>query len=204
MNMKSTLSTLSALAVICQASAATFVTSAPATGSATGDYTTLWEASGATSIAALGAYNSGSTGTVGNPLTVSLFNFSGSLIASVVVSGSGDGAIGSFVYKNLDTPVVLSGGSYYTLSVSGFTGAAPYNNITLGSFAGAFIGGGGYVGGPVFGNGGGGGFTEGNPSSFAAGSFSTTAVSAVPEPETYAMLAGLGLVGFGLYRRCRN
>ena len=34
-------------------------------------------------------------------------------------------------------------------------------------------------------------------------SFSTV-LSTVPEPETYAMLAGLGLVGFGLYRRCRK
>lgn len=202
MDMKTTLSTLSALALLCQASAATFVTSAEATGSATGGYSVVFQSSGATSIAALGVYNSGATGTLSDTLTVTLFNFTGSAVASATVTGSGDGSIGSFVYNNLPSPVTLVAGNYYTLAVSGFTATTPYNNVTSATFDGSLIGGSGYGGGDSFTSGVPTNYTPG--SAFAAGNFSTTAVSPVPEPETYAMLAGLGLVGFGLYRRCRK
>ncbi len=198
--MKSTLSVsaLCALAVLSQASAATFTTSAPANGAATGDYNIAFQAAGGATVWALGAYNSGGGGSLTDPLTVSLWQFGGSLLASTTISGSGDGSIGSFVYNNVVTPVALTDGSFYTLSVQGFTAGTPYNNVTAGTFNGALnsivLGGVGF--GP------GGTFNDNPP--FAAGDFSTVPFAPVPEPETYAMLAGLGLVGFGLYRRCRN
>ena len=198
--MKSTLSTLCMLAGLSSASAATFVTSAPATGSATGNFSTLWQV-GASSItiAALGAYNSGASGSLADTLTVTIFYFGGLEVTSTTISGTGDGAIGSFVYMNLPTPVTLNADGIYTISVSGFTAGTPFNNATAATVDPSFVGAGG-----VFGFLGAGNSAGSTTHVFAAGNFSTTAVSAVPEPETYAMLAGLGLVGFGLYRRCRK
>jgi hypothetical protein len=202
--MKSTLSTLAGLALISQVSAATFVTSAPATGTAIGSTATYFQLTSPTTIEALGAYNSGSTGTLGNPLTVQLFALAtgDTVVRETTISGSGDGQIGAFVYKNLLTPVTLAVG-LYAIGVSGFSVAAPYNDVTAATFDGSV--------GIVVGTS---GFTlnvapfNNTPytSAFAVGSYSTTpvGVTPVPEPETYAMLAGLGLVGFGLYRRCRK
>lgn len=200
--MKSTISTIAALALISQASAATFVTSAPATGSATGNTATYFNITSGFTVAALGAYNSGATGNVASPLTVQLFaaNTGNTVLAQTVISGSGDGQIGSFVYNNLASPLTFPAG-LYAIGVAGFTGSAPYNNVTEATFdpavsihvgtTGFTLNVGPYDNTP---------YTLG----FAAGSYSTTALAPVPEPETYAMLAGLGLVGFGLYRRCRK
>lgn len=200
--MKNTLSTLCILAVLSQASAATFVTSAPATGAATGSYTTVFQAgpSGLV-LQALGAYDSDANGLT-DSLTVTVYAYGGGSLGSTTISGTGDGRIGSFVYNNLGSPISLTANTFYTIGVSGFTATTPFNSVTFGTFNSSLTPGGAQGGGFVDGNGNAGTDFSGN--SFAAGSFSTVAVTPVPEPETYAMLAGLGLVGFGLYRRCRK
>lgn len=43
--------------------------------------------------------------------------------------------------------------------------------------------------------------TDGSPFSTASIEYKSENFTLVPEPGTYAMLAGLGLVGFGLWRR---
>ena len=123
------------------------MTSAPATGSATGNFSTLWQV-GASSItiAALGAYNSGASGSLVDTLTVTIFYFGGLEVTSTTISGTGDGAIGSFVYMNLPTPVTLNADGIYTISVSGFTAGTPFNNATAATVDPSFVGAGGVFG----------------------------------------------------------
>ena len=63
-----------------------------------------------------------------------------------------------------------------------------YNNLAVGTY---YV----QVAGNIF----------GKPASSFSGNVSLTALSPVPEPETYAMmLAGLGMVGFAARRRKQN
>jgi len=132
-------------------------------------------------------------------LTVQVFAFGGAQQGpTTTVTGFEDGSIAGFVYKNLASPINLTAG-YYTIAVSGFTATTPYNDVTAATFDSVITQFGSEGGQNVAGN-----SATFNSNNIAAGSFSTVAVTPVPEPETYAMLAGLGLVGFGLYRRCRK
>jgi hypothetical protein len=151
---------------------------------------------GGIEINALGAYDYLGDGIQGS-LTVSLWDFDGQLATATV--GAVSILNGNFAYTAI-TPIVLGPGTYF-VGVTGYTevdrfgevnadGAVTYdtgNNVErawdirgLGSDLNLLI-----LGGNV-------------DNSFKVASFAFTPV---PEPETYAMVAGLGLVGFGLWRR---
>ena len=198
MNKKLTLSTLSALALICQASAATFVTSSEATGAATGAFANAFGlVSGTVTINTLGAYDSGASATLADPLTVTLWIFgSATPLRQVTIPAGAVSPVGNFVYSPI-TPIVLDAANYYAITVEGFTVTTPFNKITPAVFDTTLfnlISGSEYTTGNPYDN-------YGTTPAYGAGSFQT---APVPEPETYAMMAGLGLVGFGLYRRCRK
>ena len=206
MNNKNILNGVVAIAALTlgvQLSAATFVTATggSATGAPQNDIYTLFTAVGATSVDSLGVFVP--AGFFGDTLTVSLWNSTTLLATTSISSGTPDGT--GFVYKPLASSAILTGGVVYGLTVQGYTtakvgdaGSAPDTAFTVnvglvsGVFDGTYTG-----GGNPFGN-----TTVANfPARYTTASFEA---SPVPEPETYAMLAGLGLVGFGLYRRCRK
>lgn len=122
-----------------------------------------------------------------------LFNSTGATLVAESVNYTGSGG---YQWVQLDTPVTLAAGSQFAVAVGGFLtpvgGATGLGNLSYNQTGvtanfetytiGNMINGTPYVG---LGN-------------FSAGNFQYTVV---PEPETYAMIAGLGLVGFGLWRR---
>lgn len=200
MILKSILASTAALAVLGNVSAAVFVTSGASTASDTANAGTsgvIFYANSAYSIDTLGVF--APTGT--ENLTVSLWvEGDVSPVRSITIpTGSPDGT--GFVYATIPSYITSLGG-HYGLTVTGYTttgigdtdapyndGAASYNGTLQNAVAGVFN------------------WTPGtNPysassttsSRFTIASFTTTPV---PEPEVYASIAGLALVGFGLYRR---
>lgn len=147
-------------------------------------------------VSSLGAYDYLGDGIVGS-LTVSLWDSVGQLATTTVTSASA--LNGNFAYTAI-APVALSAGTYF-IGVTGFTATDRFGEVN--------------ADGPVTYSTGNNVAREfdirgagadlnllalgGNPdNSFKVASFAFTPV---PEPETYAMVAGLGLVGFGLWRR---
>ena len=146
------------------------------------------------SVTHLGGFDAAAVGGTGL-VNVNLWNSSGAIVASVQVTYDGSD---DYSFAALGSPVVLSAGQQYFVGVGGPNGA--FAGAEGATFAGSptdytvtndvF-----YPNGqtPVIGLG------SDLPAGFyASGNFQYTVV---PEPETYAMIAGLGLVGFGLWRR---
>lgn len=118
---------------------------------------------------------------------------------SATITGNGDlGLAGNYAWQSV-TPTVLTPGYYGLLIASGGTGNN-FGDTTLGDSAPVFTSGLGVnaFGGDVLG-----GVLGGVP--LFATSYNLKLVNfdftPVPEPETYAMIAGVGLVAFGLWRR---
>lgn len=146
-------------------------------------------------VVALGSLTAGIGG---SPVQVGLWNSSGNLLASAAVTGSST-TLNQFSYTSV-APVQLTAGSTYFVASVGYTAygwnptnaassplityvkdAWNYNGTTL-SFPDK---------------------TEGRTSLGDSGFYGANIlVTAVPEPETYAMLlAGIGLIGGAVKRR---
>jgi hypothetical protein len=154
---------------------------------------------GSVTVDSLGAFTNGLS-----PLSVSLWNVNtdSKLASAIIPVGT---TVGNYIFTALGSPQVLTSGLYqidvlYGLSsntdYNPFEGAGPTTSFnTLGgtlTFAGDFY------------NLGGNGSLATTPDTLSTGGYGagTFAVSAVPEPSTWAMMIlGFGGVGFMAYRR---
>jgi len=153
------------------------------------------------SVTSLGYFDRDQNG-LGITHQVSIWNSGGTQIANTtVLSGTGSTLVGSFRYENLGSPVTLTAGQTYTL--------------------GAFIGAQDSVGYHLLGTthptvdsavtvidddlrANTGSFTR--PTTLANTPFwgASMQFTPVPEPAEWAAMAGIGLLGFGLWRRSRR
>ena len=139
-------------------------------------------------------------GELGSSTQVRIWDNGGSVVGGRDF-GPGPAPVGSFVadnyrYFKLDLPITLSAGQTYTLSYWS-PGTEQIGDTTNGTTAPTFNPIGLTYVGDYF-------------ASVIGDKFPDTSVGSsiykgpnliVPEPETYAFIAGLGLVGYGLYRR---
>lgn len=207
MNKKNLFLAAVALSASTQLGAATFITVSSQTADAnpSAGYAFLFNAKtgSAQSVDSLAVYVPAGSAS-GETLVVSLWNASGVIATSTfspLTANSGDG----FAYSAPSVPVTLVPGAKYALTVSGYTSSlvgyafgspfvTPSFNAAIGTAPYDISGFTGFNSNPVLA-----GFPNANsPAQFT---FASLATSPVPEPETYAMMAGLGLLGFGLYRR---
>lgn len=153
--------------------------------------------------------SSGGALDAGTSANVGIFSYSGPLYtgsfgASPITSAtitSANPVSGNYAWQTLGAPVYLAPGSYGLLVSSVTLGGGDSVGTTfLGDGLPTFTSGADVVATPALGD------AVGGPLSapsidlrrFKVANFEFTPV---PEPETYAMIAGLGLVGFGLWRK---
>ena len=160
-------------------------------------------------ITAVSAYADG--GTLGSSVNVQIRDYNNTLLGGTVVTTSSPVVGSVWATETLGSPLTLSAGTY---SISGFgTFSFDFGNSTHATYSG-----GGAVtaydnyydsGSPsqsvIFAGTGtaalpnpGAGFTALGDPKLSVVNFDFTPV---PEPSTYALVGGLALVGFGLYRR---
>lgn len=151
------------------------------------------------SVTSLGVYDANADG-LSSINQVGLWSNAGTLIASLTFSaGTGDTLSGSFRWRTLATPVTLTAGTTYRLGAFG-----SYEDRYSGFLSSAFsMTTGVTLNGAVRSN---------DMSNFAFPSSTpisgqaiigpnmqfTVVPAAVPEPSTYAMIVGLGVLGFAL------
>lgn len=159
-------------------------------------------------VTALGAFNDHLDGISSN-ITVGLYDLTANAAVISPISFNGLNGSTTYLFQTLSNPVALIAGHQYSVQAFGYGGAPtdgnyntniiPANNpsnaqvtspITFNSYGGWLTNNNSRYGGTSMGT----GTTFAHASTFGAG---TLEVSAVPEPETYAMLlAGLGVMGF--------
>ena len=164
----------------------------------------------------LGAFDDHQKGLISTDISVGLFDLTtGTSVINPIsfLNAVGDPGVSNYIYQNLNNPVLLTLGHQYSVQAFGFnstdrnynTNIAPEINngsnaqstspITFNSFGGQLYNLDSRYGGTSMGY----GTAFAHSSAFGAG---TLTVSAVPEPETYAMLlAGLGALSFVGRRR---
>lgn len=143
------------------------------------------------SVSSLGIFDSGAAGIVNGDALLVLTSAQGDLLGSVNISGTQGTLVGNYRYLSLGSAIRLDANTSYKLGVfaaggNNFGLTPPDSAATVGSIFTINS-----EDNAVTGQ-----LTPGTK--YKAGSFEYTVV---PEPETYAMVAGLGLVGFGLWRR---
>jgi hypothetical protein len=119
---------------------------------------------------------------------------------SATISGVGTALGGNYVWQSV-APTVLTPGYYGLLIASSALGSGDnFGDNNLGDSIPTFPNVGGVV---AFGGDIAGGTLGGTPNYSTAYRFKLVNFdfTPVPEPETYAMIAGVGLVAFGLWRR---
>ena len=153
--------------------------------------------------------SSGSALNAGTSAQVGIFSYSGPLYtgsfgASPITSAtitSANPVSGNYAWQTLGSPVYLAPGSYGIL-VSSVTlaGGDSVGTTFNGDGLPTFTSGQGVVATSALGDAVGGPLASPSIDArrFKLANFEFTPV---PEPETYAMIAGLGLVGFGLWRK---
>lgn len=169
----------------------------------------IFEVTGAgINVTDLAFVNSSGTGlNAGSSATVGIYTYTGGYVgsfgASPVVSAnitSASAASGNYAWESVGSTYLAPG--FYGILASSITlaGGDSVGSAFLGDSLPTFNSGNNVNGGPLLGDAVGG--TLSTPSidnrRFKLVNFEFTPV---PEPETYAMIAGLGLVGFGLWRR---
>jgi hypothetical protein len=149
------------------------------------------------------ALNAGTSATVGiYSYTLPLYDgtFSASPLASATITSSSS-VSGFYAWETLGAPVYLAPGSYGILATSvTLAGGDSFGNVFGGDGLPTFTSGEGVIATPELGDAVGGPLNDPSIAGrrFKLANFEFTPV---PEPETYAMIAGLGLVGFGLWRK---
>ena len=209
MILKSILAGAAAAAVLGNISAAVFVTSAGSTAGSTaadnaGKVGVIWYANSVYNIDSLGVF--APAGSQTDTLTVTLWQEGNpTALRSVDIDTSATAPDSNgFIYASIPSFTTTVGGSgHYGLTVSGYSAnkiadnLAPISNSPVAYNSSLYSALSGIVNwsgtGNVYSSG---GFND--PTRFTFASFTTTPV---PEPEVYASIAGLALVGFGLYRR---
>jgi hypothetical protein len=156
------------------------------------------------SVSALDAFVDNGT-SLSDTIHLRLLDSTDSILASAAITGTGtSGLVGGRWAESSITPLTLAPGNYAItgdawvanqLDIGG--GAAPvYHGGSAITALDTFFGGAGLQ---IF-TGGGWNEAPGGVNGERAVNFEFTATS-VPEPTTYAIVSGLGLVGFGLWRR---
>lgn len=216
MNKSKTLLVTAALAAITASSQA--VTFNTITGPFTGDSSALpagpsvghrFDVTGPTGIwvsALAFVSSSGASLNPGTSAQIGIYSYSGPLytgsfsatpLASATITSSSP-VVDNYAWQTLGSSVYLAPGSYGLLATS----VTLAGGDLIGSSDGlpTFTTGQNVVATPVLGDAVGGAFASPsiNLRRFKIANFEFTPV---PEPETYAMIAGLGLVGFGLWRK---
>lgn len=143
----------------------------------------------------LGVYDTGANG-LSVSHDVGIWTSGGTLLGSVTVpSGTGGELIGDFRYATLSGPVALSANTVYVIGAlftSGDTWTATDSNNTLSSVASGYT--------SAINPGGSLAIPNSQPG-YQAYLGANAVYTAVPEPATTALLAGLGAVGLVLFRR---
>jgi hypothetical protein len=198
------LASLAALTFVSQACAAIFVTSS---GSTTGGTSAgiangsalMFTATSSVSVTDLGVF----APFVGNFPTLTVTLWKQGVVAPIATADiSGGTRESNFIYASVSGSLVA--GANYALAVTGYNGtvsfgdtahadSAPVYSAAIGTFNHNYE----YTGG-VGTNPWASFTTDLGEARLTTASFKT---AAVPEPEVYATVAGLMLVGFGLYRR---
>lgn len=188
------------VAAVSAVNAATFATSSSNVGSynedflgVTHNFTVGALGSGQfLSVTSLGIFDSGTAGIASGGGFVVLTKLNGDFLGDATIVGTSGTLIGNYRYVSLSAPIRLDANTSYKLSAfapglnNNFGVTPPDSAATIGGLFTIF--------------------SEDNANTglitpgtqYKAGSFEYTVV---PEPETYAMVAGLGLVAFGLWRR---
>src|SRR5574337_470601 len=153
------------------------------------------------SIATLGVYDSGQDNVLNSSHTVGIWNSSQTLVGSVTVTPQNSTELNNFFYANLATPITLQAGATYRVGAQyadsdldlaiGNASSTTVNGITMKD---AYLSTGtGFE------------YPDLNISSANQGFYGPNAgFSAVPEPSQYALVFGIALLGFAVYRRAHQ
>ena len=211
MILKSILTGAAVVAVLGNVSAAVFVTGlsgSPAASSTSADYAgkvsvIFYGSSTPYNIDALGVY--APAGSQTDTLTVSLWqeNVPAPLRSVSIDTSATTPDSNGFIYANIASFTTAGTSGHYALTVTGYSvnkigdSLAPSTDPSVAYDNSLYTA----ISGIINWNGTANPYASGGFNDATRFTFASFTTSPVPEPEVYASIAGLALVGFGLYRR---